>query len=170
MGLDMYLKRKKKSCKRTIEEICNGDYEEYKRDLKETVYWRKANMIHKWFVDNVQDGNDNCEFYLVSKEKIEELKNICNEILKNINLIDGKIVNGETLKDGKWVKNYEDGKIIDNAEICERLLPTQQGFFFGSYEYDEYYYENIKYTRDKLEFVLDMIDFDEYDLYYGSSW
>ena len=22
--------------------------------------WRKANAIHKWFVDNVQDGVDDC--------------------------------------------------------------------------------------------------------------
>ena len=25
------------------------------------AYWRKANAIHKWFVDNVQDGEDNCQ-------------------------------------------------------------------------------------------------------------
>ena len=29
-------------------------------------YWRKANHIHKWFVDNVQGGNDDCGDYLVS--------------------------------------------------------------------------------------------------------
>ena len=25
------------------------------------ITWRKANAIHKFFVDEVQDGNDNCE-------------------------------------------------------------------------------------------------------------
>ena len=24
------------------------------------AYWRKANQIHAWFVDNVQQGNDDC--------------------------------------------------------------------------------------------------------------
>ena len=28
---------------------------------EEVGYWRKANAIHKWFVDNVQDGNDDCK-------------------------------------------------------------------------------------------------------------
>lgn len=24
-------------------------------------YWRKANAVHKWFVENVQDGVDECD-------------------------------------------------------------------------------------------------------------
>ena len=33
------------------------------------AYWRKSNQIHKWFVDNVQGGEDNCGDYYVSHEK-----------------------------------------------------------------------------------------------------
>jgi hypothetical protein len=29
--------------------------------VQEAGYWRKANAIHRWFVDNVQDGNDDCK-------------------------------------------------------------------------------------------------------------
>ena len=29
------------------------------------AYWRKANAIHKWFVDHVQDGVDDCGEYYV---------------------------------------------------------------------------------------------------------
>jgi len=27
------------------------------------AYWRKANQIHNWFVENVKDGVDNCGNY-----------------------------------------------------------------------------------------------------------
>ena len=35
--------------------------------------WRKANQIHKWFVDNCQEGDDNCQRHYVSRENLEEL-------------------------------------------------------------------------------------------------
>jgi hypothetical protein len=41
--------------------------------IEEVMYWRKANQIHKWFVDNVQDGVDDCKEYWVSEEKLQEL-------------------------------------------------------------------------------------------------
>ena len=170
MGLDMYLKKRKKSCKRSIEEICNGDYEDYKRDLKEIAYWRKSNQIHKWFVDNIQNGVDDCNYYLVSKEKIEELRDICTRVLKETKLIDGQVLQRDYTENGVRIKEYGLGKVVDNKEICEELLPTQQGFFFGSYDYDEWYLDDIKYTRDRLNAILDILDFEENEVYYGSSW
>jgi len=44
------------------------------------VYWRKSNHIHKWFVDNVQGGVDNCEEYYVDIDKLKELLHICKEV------------------------------------------------------------------------------------------
>lgn len=41
------------------------------------AYWRKSNQIHKWFVDNVQDGEDDCDEYYVSREKLLELLQLC---------------------------------------------------------------------------------------------
>jgi len=46
-------------------------------------YWRKANAIHKWFVDNVQGGDDNCGTYWVSIEHLEHLLGIVNEVLED---------------------------------------------------------------------------------------
>lgn len=43
-------------------------------------YWRKANQIHKWFVENVQEGIDNCQLSMVTKDKLEELYEIVNEV------------------------------------------------------------------------------------------
>lgn len=45
------------------------------------MYWRKANHIHKWFVDNCGDGEDNCQKMYVDKTDIEKLINTCKDIL-----------------------------------------------------------------------------------------
>jgi hypothetical protein len=42
-------------------------------------YWRKANAIHQWFVDNCADGEDNCQPTYVSREKLEELRDLVHE-------------------------------------------------------------------------------------------
>lgn len=105
-------------------------------------YWRKANQIHNWFVENVQDGEDDCKSYYVDPDKLRELLNICKHILK--------------LK--RW-KAY-----------ARKNLPTCAGFFFGGTEYDEYYLSDIKSTVEIIEKVF--ADFDERSdsLYYESSW
>ena len=46
------------------------------------IYWRKANQIHKWFVDNVQGGEDNCGEYYVSNEKLKSLLDLVTEALR----------------------------------------------------------------------------------------
>lgn len=41
--------------------------------ITEAMYWRKANAIHKWFVDNVQGGEDDCGEYYVDPEQLKQL-------------------------------------------------------------------------------------------------
>lgn len=48
---------------------------------EEVMYWRKANQIHKWFVDNVQKGVDDCETYYVHYNQLKELVEICETVL-----------------------------------------------------------------------------------------
>jgi hypothetical protein len=47
------------------------------------VYWRKANAIHKWFVDNCQDGIDECQDTYVEKESLDELLDLCKQVKKD---------------------------------------------------------------------------------------
>jgi hypothetical protein len=47
----------------------------------EAGYWRKANQIHKWFVDNVQDGKDECQKEFVTREKLKELSDLCSQVI-----------------------------------------------------------------------------------------
>lgn len=46
-------------------------------------YWRKENQIHKWFVDNCQNGEDDCRTSYVSREQLEALRSACLEVLKD---------------------------------------------------------------------------------------
>ena len=86
-----------------------GDYitETYKRDGT-VLYWRKANAIHKWFVDNVQNGDDDCGDYEVYWEQLMELKGICKRIVEECPLIDGKVRTGDSWNGTEWVNiGYE---------------------------------------------------------------
>ncbi len=105
---------------------------------EEVMYWRKANAIHKWFVDNIQDGNDDCNEYIVPKSLLtQRLYTVVRDVLKN-------------------------------REMAETILPTTGGFFFGSTNYDYYYFNDLEYTKSVLEKI--MQDKDCLYYYYQSSW
>ena len=150
MGLDMYLSRKRYIGGNYEWNKVTGIVDIYRNGKQVPVslnkivnieedagYWRKANAIHKWFVDNVQEGVDDCKEYYVPEEKLKELLSICKEISKN-------------------------------HDKAKELLPTQAGFFFGSTDYDEWYFKNIDDTIKIIENVFK--DNDYSDIYYQSSW
>ena len=143
MGLDMGISiRKKRS-----------------RNSEEVAYWRKANSVHNYFVTKV-----------IKNEDLEDLYNIVIKVLDNIELIDGKVHNGDFYNGFKFVPNYEEGKVIKDSTICKELLPTVSGFFFGSTDYDEFYYDDLVHTKKILEKILNEVDFDKYHVYYWASW
>lgn len=47
----------------------------------EALYWRKANHIHQWFVDNVQDGRDDCGHYHADREQLTALAELCDRVM-----------------------------------------------------------------------------------------
>ncbi len=55
-------------------EVPKKNIQSYKTEI---MYWGKANAIHKWFVDNVQKGVDNCESYEVQSDQIIHLYELC---------------------------------------------------------------------------------------------
>ncbi len=101
------------------------------------AYWRKANQIHKWFVDNVQGGEDNCGEYYVSREKLKELLTTCRQALFK----------------------------KDPSE----LMPSA-GFFFGSYDIDQYYWQDIKDTIKQIAPLIENDEYKDLSYYYQSSW
>lgn len=140
--------------------------------FEDVGYWRKANAIHAWFVDNVQEGKDDCEPHEVSKEQLMKLYLICKTIVTESTLAPDKVINGQRFNNetGEWENIYEDGYIITNPELAAKLLPTQSGFFFGGTDYDEYYMEDVKYTFELLPKIISETDFDKQVISYRSSW
>ncbi len=47
------------------------------------MQWRKANQIHKWFVDECQNGRDECQYTCFSAEKLGELVAAIGEALEH---------------------------------------------------------------------------------------
>lgn len=132
------------------------------------AYWRKANQIHAWFVSHVQDGNDDCKDYYVSRDQLEELRDLCKTVLAGSKLVPGTIHTGTTYEGGKSSPILQDGRVVENPAVATELLPTESGFFFGGTEYDEYYIGDLKNTVDQIDAAL--AAFDGWDFQYGSSW
>lgn len=188
MGLDMFLSRKKyiganyehRNVKGVIYVTIQGkeipiDFNRISYIEEEGGYWRKANAIHKWFVDNCQNGNDDCGHYYVSLSQLKELLKLCKEVKKKAILKEGKVKNGYTIKDGKQEPIMEDGKYIENSEEIAKILPTTDGFFFGSVDYNEWYLKDIEYTIKMLsELIKDETKLNELGVYsdfeYHASW
>jgi len=108
-------------------------------------YWRKANAIHKWFVDNCQGGLDNCMPYSVEREKLEELLRVCQEVLAH--------------------KGQPRGR-----DVAKNILPTAQGFFFGEAEFDDFYWDSLDHTVEQIRKILDNPELEGFEFTYRSSW
>lgn len=177
MGLDMYLYTNSKVLAKAMKD--DGVYG-YAKKSGCIAYWRKANQIHKWFVDNAQSGQDDCDMHEVTIDMLEELAKVCKEVIDNCKLVPGKVYVGDVFvgETGKWRKDYADGYVVDNPEKAAELLPTSEGFFFGATDYDTYYMEDVRYTYEKLTEVLSLIDGDHVKgeddwnvmFFYRSSW
>ena len=159
MGLDMYLEARRfisgyshsgmeenEMFRQIVDAVGMTDVqdERFATVSVNVAYWRKANAIHEWFVKNVQDGEDDCKTYFVSREKLVELEELCRRVVES----------GE-------------------PEVAAKLLPTASGFFFGGTDYDEYYFEQVDWTAKRLaELLTKLPDGGLYgvDFYYNSSW
>lgn len=143
----------------------------YEHIMEEVGYWRKANQIHNFFVENVQDGEDDCSYHdECTKEILEDLLDKCYKVLTGSIMMIGQVKNGQQYVDGEWVDCMKPGKVIINPEVAEELLPSCRGFFFGGTDYDEYYLNGIKDTIEILEKVLKETDFEKEAVFYHASW
>lgn len=134
---------------------------------EEVAYWRKANAIHRWFVEHVQGEVDNCGTYYVPRETLAELLHTVERVLEASTLQPGQVTVGYQFEEGQKKAVTKQGQVIQDDTVARELLPTQEGFFFGSTEYDESYLEDLRYTRDVLRQALK----DEWaDFEYSSSW
>ena len=88
------------------------------------VQWRKANAIHRWMESELAGGElENLRDYPIDYDQLRQLRDECRAV------IDAQV------------------QKADVAEVAEEynLLP-QPGFFFGSYDMDDWYFEHLDYT------------------------
>ena len=171
MGLDMYLEARKYVSKFDYSDNDRKQTNEYSEIAKTAPegfdkyadfsgiyvsypvgYWRKANAIHGWFVENVQGGVDDCNPHYVDRNQLVQLREACESVLR--------------------VPANIGGRLEDTASEVG-LLPTR-GFFFGSYEIDDWYMSDLEHTIEIIDHVLEIFPEGEnswnVSFYYTSSW
>lgn len=143
MGLDMYLTKKiyvsatEDARKKFVISIPNVKVNAQKISAihEDAAYWRKANAIHGWFVENVQAGVDDCGEYWVSDEKLKELLKVCKKVLRNRTKASEilPVKQGFFFGDDKYHKNYFDD-LKYTKKIIEDILKDS--------DYHSYYYSS----------------------------
>ena len=140
MGLDMYLyARKETFVGRYIDDSKGAiklELPEELKDFKDTwgqtlikktdyeiAYWRKANAIHKWFVDNCAEGVDDCREMWVDIDKLRDLRDLCERVLLNNDLAEKLLPTesgfffGGTEYDEDYFRDIEYTK-----QVCEKAI------------------------------------------------
>jgi hypothetical protein len=158
MGLDMYLSKRTyvqnwdhmKAPERHIVTVTGPSAWHIRPERisyieEEVVYWRKANAIHRWFVDVCQNGVDECQLTPVSREELTELATLCAELTA-----------------------LRETHPSEAAARAAKELPPQAGFFFGSTEIDESYWDDVRYTGERLTALMN--EGGDGEFYYRSSW
>lgn len=145
MGLDMYLTAKRylskyddkdKALKQKIQELLNVDFEAQYVDLS-VGYWRKANQIHKWFVETVQDGEDDCGDYYVTEEQLKELLELVNKVLGGAKPEDLLPTESGFFFGSTEYDEYYKQDLVETKEIIEKWLA-----FSGKGDYELYYHSS----------------------------
>ena len=152
MGLDMYLYAtnhmtkydeefpKAEKVRKIFPEMSKSENLDTVEVKFEIGYWRKANAIHQWFVEKCQKGVDDCRPGYVNRKKLKELKLNCQSELN----------------------------AQDNPEESEGQLEPKSGFFFGTYEKDEWYYGALEETIKIIDKCLLLPE--QWNFEYCSSW
>ena len=60
-------------------------------------------------------------------------------------------------------------KVLEDQSLADILLPPAVGFFFGSTDLDDWYFDTLKNTVERLDLLLSD-QFKDWDFYYQSSW
>ena len=88
------------------------------------VQWRKANAIQRWMEYQLSGGElENCRDYPIYGDQLEQLRDDCRAVLDVY------------VAKGAFAPMAED----------RHLLP-QPGFFFGSYDMDDWYFQQLDMT------------------------
>lgn len=153
MGLDQYLKKK----------IYIGAYFDH-RDVKGVVDISIAGQKVPVKMERVSLIEERVGYWRKANQihnwfvkKVQDGQDNCREYYVSVEQLK------ELLDDCKKVK----ATVIEAPEV----LPTAEGFFFGSQEYDDSYWADIDLTIEIIENILkEEAEGTNGDYYYSSSW
>lgn len=178
MGLDQYITIRHKSTNRAYKKYNDfwnlSDEERAGKEIPDEPckdfivgYFRKHNMIHKWFVDNVQNGVDDCGRYLIPYSALNVLLDICKNIMAGVTkskkptkfMTDRNGVEHELWQMDTYTPTEE------TLEYAKSILPTQSGFFFGDTDYSDDYFYCVENAIKVIEKVLYFCENNFFSLY-----
>ena len=157
---------------------------DYQEDIDE-LYMRKENwmvhfvqerhperLIHDTEFGSVLDGS--CA--VLDKDDIKELIHRMDKVLGNTEKLQsyedatGKQETNGIFRTEEAMDWYEKWKPTEKmVEMAEIYLPTMSRFFFGSTDYDYWYFQALQTYRERFQKWLDESEPDEV-LYYEESW
>lgn len=150
MGLDMYLYAEKF--------VSNAEYRKEQDKFSAIIKALNADTFAKdhaivelevayWRKANAIHGwfvqhaeADDCSPIYFTREQIAELLGICKQLL-----------------------------LDKDEEQAEELLPPTAGFFFGTYEIDEWYWQSVEQTATILDEILTNVP-EDWSFKYQASW
>lgn len=142
---------------------------------KVVLYWRKANSIHGWFVRELAGGVDECQRINVTRDNLITLRDLCVNALANRDKASPTQTTGALVDNGSndiasTIANLiEQEAIKSSVAVDDDPLAPMAGFFFGSDERDEYYYDELARTAESINSLL--VDNDSnLEYYYQASW
>ena len=153
MGLDMYLE------KRTYVKQWDHQSAEEKYEVAVTKGGQPTNIDPKKIKYIIEEAGywrkaNQIDQWFV--EKVQKGEDNCKEYS----------VDYEQLRD--LLNACED--VLEDHSKAEQLLPRSSGFFFGSTDYDDYYFEQVQNTYDILMSIVSAGDADTAEYTYQSSW
>lgn len=119
-------------------------------DPEEIGYFRKVNFLMNFF-----SYTGNCEYKEITKDKLLELLDACKEISRM------KPVRYEVMSYANGGEEKCEMYSETDKKRCAELLPTTSGFFFGSTDYDQWYFQDVKEVRMWVDDVLDKLENNE---------
>lgn len=109
-----------------------------KNGEKQEIYYRKINWLRQWMINNTD------------LQPADNCKEVEIPLTKVQELYD------------------ECQNVLTHKTEANTKLPTMPGFFFGSTEYDEDYYEDVKYVKKTIAQLL--LDYDSKEPITYSDW
>lgn len=159
MGLDMYLSKHNRT---SIYDFSKNPCDATKVEITTKTYFADGETKEQTIVINEPSHSVHTETPVAYWRKANQIHNyFVKECGNGVDDCTRIYVSGAKLKE---LVDRCKMSLVDRT-VAEKLLPTKDGFFFGSTDYDDDYLDDLRYTIDKLKDC----DFDG-EYIYQASW